>query len=140
MTESSAKTYRLLQRNQTDPFDFDDIVLTQRVLYEVTHNNDTEELLNSTYGHFPGTWSLPVCDISGYGAAWNFDYVTKDQPEPITLTTGAVFSPGLPHPPCMCGEGGNETLSWSQAAGMTGFQTFYDRCKRVIKTLPGLLA
>ena len=108
--------------------------------------------LRKLYGRLPGSWTLPVCDISGYGKEWNVDYA-NGEPQPVqNLAMIGGFGPTkLPHPPCMCGmsplcrpvllfllisgtvgPNGSETLGWARAAGMTNFDTFYDRCKHAL--------
>ena len=119
---------------------------TQREIFSIDSKN--------LYGRLPGSWTLPVCDISGYGKGWNLNY---EQPQPQSRVDlsfpGASSTENLPHPPCMCGmssllisllltsvskpnnfpgPNGVETEGWAKAAGMLRFDTFYDRCQRVL--------
>ena len=119
-TEGSARTYRLLKLNDSlNPFEYNDTVLTQRVLFEATNNtqlNDTGAIdlsFKTSYGRFPGSWTLPVCDISGYGGHWNFDFVNKTQNQETAMGPFRVPKGPLPHPPCMCGKAVSSFLKFS---------------------------
>ena len=99
-------------------------------------------------GRFAGSWTLPVCNASTWGAAWNFPYNSTDNDNYHPTDDDPDH-----HPPCLCGkttyplklvggflrvlkryvfagEGGLETARWVEAAGLKGFDTFHERCRR----------
>ena len=80
--------------------------MAQKVLFEASNNTGEGVALsfNTSYGRFPGTWTLPVCDITGYGAHWNLDYVNRPQDQQAAIGIFKVPQGPLPYPPCMCGE------------------------------------
>ncbi|KAL6716082.1 hypothetical protein ACLMJK_005648 [Lecanora helva] len=122
ITEASAKSYRLSKTANSDLFKFDQLKGTQSYLQEAftTSNNMTD--LSQYAGRYPGSWTIPVCDASTWGKGWNWDY-TKEVLEYRVDT----------HPPCFCGPNGQETFAWAQAAGMTGFETFWHRCTKALE-------
>ncbi len=134
MTESSARSYRVSKSAGLDPFNFNQSTGTRSFLEEAFTAQSAESLTRLA-GHFPGSWTLPVCDASSWGSAWNWDYADPNKRH--------LYSP-YTHPPCLCGkiglEGSNsklitnaghqalETYGWAQAAGLHGFETFWHRC------------
>ncbi|KAL8870483.1 MAG: hypothetical protein Q9174_003485 [Haloplaca sp. 1 TL-2023] len=132
ITEASAKTYQLTKNSTTgyglDPFNFDASKGANNTLFYIANGS---ELLGSEGkgmgGRYPGSWTLPVCNASKWGASWNIDYTLGHRDRRDIRE----------HPPCFCGEGGTETAHWAIAAGLSNFDTFYERCKRVLKGTGG---
>ena len=116
-------------------FDFDQVAGTAAFLTESLTGDGTD--LTKQVGRYPGTWTLPVCDASTWGASWNSDYTNITDRNDARINT---------HPPCLCGKSttmaqnaavpirvlagpqGSETNAWAAAAGMTGFETFWYLC------------
>ena len=95
ITESSARSYRLMKAKQPDKvFDFDQVAGTGAFLAESFTQNNVD--LGAQVGRYPGTWTLPVCDASTWGARWNWDYTKNKNPKEGDKT--------MTHPPCLCGE------------------------------------
>ncbi|KAL6716175.1 hypothetical protein ACLMJK_005741 [Lecanora helva] len=138
VAEASAKTYRLAKRNNLDPFNFPSSASTHAFLAEAVHNDDTAQLaLLNQAGRYPGSWTLPVCDSSTWGARWNWDYTNPDYDKGFDRTR---FMPGdsplskkhKTHPPCLCGPSGGESDAWAKAAGMQDFDTFLTACQKAL--------
>ncbi|KAI9764465.1 MAG: hypothetical protein M1835_007564 [Candelina submexicana] len=128
ITEASAKTYRLAKNKTTgyglDPFNFDPAIGANNTLFYIANGSDILGADGKGLGgRYPGSWTLPVCDASTWGHAWNYDY-----------TKGARDKrDNREHPPCFCGEGGLETAHWATAAGLNHFDTFYQRCQKALQ-------
>ena len=117
MTKASARSFRLMRSLGGDPFNFTQINGTATFLKETLTGTSSVNDLSSAAGQYPGSWTLPVCDMSGYGSSWNFDYEA-----PIFVKT-AVNS----HPPCLCGK----TLHAPQRCPKhTDFSLFSHRTRR----------
>ena len=55
-------------------------------------------------GAYPGSWTLPVCDTSTWGAKWNWDYNKTDYWNlEYTNLEDLTVRQAVTHPPCMCG-------------------------------------
>ncbi|KAI9699734.1 MAG: hypothetical protein M1836_002768 [Candelina mexicana] len=128
VTEASAKSYRLMKDTGGDPFNFTQTNGTAAFLFSAftprsspSDYNNTD--LSESVGRFPGSWTLPVCDISTWNYEWNWDYTQANFD-----SKGAYWT----HPPCLCGPQALETFDWAKAAGMQEFQTFWDRCEQVL--------
>ena len=78
MTEASVKLYQLAKKHSIDPFDIDPINQTTIFLAEAVENVGSMIDLAELAGRYPGTWSLPVCNTSIWGKAWNWDYMTVE--------------------------------------------------------------
>ena len=100
ITEASAKTYRLAKNVTTgfglDPFNFDAAKGSNNTLLYLSTGSD---LLGDNGkgmgGRYPGSWTLPVCDASTWGAGWNYDFITHGAKDKRDDTE---------HPPCLCGK------------------------------------
>ena len=102
MIEASARTYHCLKDNGSDPFDFENIAVQAQWIDNAPLRSNI--ILDELVGRLPGSWTLPVCDITGYDKEWNLDYNNKDaQPDPNLFYPGASDTSNLPHPPCFCG-------------------------------------
>lgn len=75
-------------------FDFDQVAGTSAFLAESFTQENVD--LAAQVGRYPGTWTLPVCDASTWGARWNWDYTKNKNPQEGDSTET--------HPPCLCGE------------------------------------
>ena len=98
IAEGSAKTYQLAKENTLhglDPFNFSGTLGTERFL--ATLNSSKGPNLNGRGGHYPGSWTLPVCNASYWGLDWNFNYNVNITPEASDYNRDE-------HPPCICGK------------------------------------
>ncbi|KAI4289156.1 MAG: hypothetical protein L6R35_001578 [Caloplaca aegaea] len=157
VTEASARTYQFNKQRGRDPFSFNHSTDTREFLtkfFADMQNNGPP--LSAQVGRLPGSWTLPVCNASTWGAQWNWDYTQTPQPFGVYET----------HPPCICGKSffhcicvlwqyidmnteinlldnsewladgtiplgplALETYDWAKAAGLQGFKTFWGRCE-----------
>lgn len=82
---------------QRDPFNFDQVAGTEpfiKASFQRRGNETTGTDLMQSAGRYPGSWTLPVCNASAWGHAWNSPY-DKDP-----IIRKSVYT----HPPCMCGK------------------------------------
>ncbi|KAI9706033.1 MAG: hypothetical protein M1836_005439 [Candelina mexicana] len=135
VTEASAKSYQLAKKNKTlDPFNVAGAIGTETFLTEAVSNGSNIELLGQA-GKYPGSWTLPVCNASTWGRDWNWDYTRSDWENAYTNPSTGDFGTSPKHeshPPCLCGENGDESDAWAKAAGMQDFETFHVYCKRAL--------
>ena len=117
--KGSANTYLLAQRVRQSHPDINIFNISSANITNYFVNSTAPDLLGgfANAGRYPGSWTLPVCNMSTWGNPhWNWNYEGgKNWPDS--------------HPPCLCGEGGKETANWAIAAGMEHFQTFYSKCQ-----------
>ncbi|KAL8787516.1 MAG: hypothetical protein Q9213_002174 [Squamulea squamosa] len=138
VTEASAKSYRLAKANGTiNPFNVTGQIGTQTFLSEAVRDNGTNILLVNQAGRYPGSWTLPVCNASRWGTAWNWDYTSYDykHADDFALVSAdyRTSQRQQTHPPCLYGENGSETAAWAIAAGLQDFDTFHERCKNALR-------
>ena len=69
-------------------FQGDELNITRTFLQQLRSENVTN--LQELPGKYPGSWTLPICNVGSWGIQWNWNY-----------NDGNVF--GDSHPPCMCG-------------------------------------
>ncbi|KAI4271394.1 MAG: hypothetical protein LQ337_006033, partial [Flavoplaca oasis] len=124
VTEASAKSYRSMKAIGQDPFHFNQTTGTSQFLTTAFTAGEGNVDLSEFAGRFPGSWTLPVCDASTWGKAWNWDYTGEDN---------KIRESPRTHPPCLCGPKGLETYDWAKAAGLSGFETFWHRCKYILR-------
>ncbi|KAL8879142.1 MAG: hypothetical protein Q9192_008295 [Flavoplaca navasiana] len=124
VTEASAKSYRAMKAIGQDPFHFNQTTGTSQFLATAFTSGEGNVDLSEYAGRFPGSWTLPVCDASTWGKAWNWDYTGEENDIRESPRT---------HPPCLCGPKGLETYDWAKAAGLSGFQTFWHRCQYILR-------
>ena len=100
ITEASARSYKLAQNcmSDLDPFQFNVTIRSNAYLKSLFNSTPGYEELRE-YGRYPGTWTLPVCNASTCGKAWNWDYSKQ------------VYQAS--HPPCMCGKS-HTPRSWER--------------------------
>ena len=80
ITEASARTYQLGKAAPgLNPFSFDEVVGTS-IFINQTYNGEEPVNIDKLAGRYPGTWTVPVCNTSTWGAAWNWDFINKTQP------------------------------------------------------------
>ncbi|KAL8911471.1 MAG: hypothetical protein Q9172_007668 [Xanthocarpia lactea] len=137
VTEASARTYRLAKKMGRDPFNYNQTLGISDFLINAFSPGEDRQDLSEDFGRFPGSWTLPVCDASTWGKAWNWDYTGEDN---------KIRESGVTHPPCMCDQASRltdicelgplalETYDWAKAAGLSGFETFWHRCKKALTT------
>ena len=94
VVQGSVRTYqtamKLRETNASiDIYSIDNITLTNAFLDEVSRNG--LENIEDLPGKYPGSWTLPVCNVSTWGAKWNWNYNNGSHD-------------GKSHPPCICGE------------------------------------
>ncbi|KAL8903537.1 MAG: hypothetical protein Q9171_007371 [Xanthocarpia ochracea] len=138
VTEASARTYRLAKEMGRDPFNYHQTLGISDFLINALSPGEGRQDLSKDFGRFPGSWTLPVCDASTWGKAWNWDYTGEDN---------KIRGSGVTHPPCMCEKASRltdiyelgplalETYDWAKAAGLSGFETFWHRCKKTLTTI-----
>ena len=80
--------------NAPNPFDFNQELATQTFLDALFNQPDATFDLSLLAGRYPGSWTIPVCDASTWGKAWNWNYVDDEHARGATKT----------HPPCLCGK------------------------------------
>ncbi|KAL8924489.1 MAG: hypothetical protein Q9172_002654 [Xanthocarpia lactea] len=126
ITEASTSNYRV---GKAAPglfhFRFDEVEKTS-IFINKTYNGEKPVNINELAGRYPDTWTVPVCDTSTWGAAWNWDFINKKQP---ILEYGRQ---GKQLMPCLCGDHGLDTAAWIRAAGMLDFDTYYDTCQALL--------
>lgn len=97
VTKASALSYQAMKDAGLDPFNFSPIAGLQSFIDQVTRQVNGSVDLAQFAGQYPGSWTLPVCNASWWGKAWNWDYAqNKDDVRGSTQT----------HPPCICGKFG----------------------------------
>ncbi|KAL8881227.1 MAG: hypothetical protein Q9198_001527 [Flavoplaca austrocitrina] len=142
VTEASTRTYRLAKAKGQDPFNYNRTQgISDFLIDAFSPDKDRQNQgqdLSKDFGRFPGSWTLPVCHASTWGKAWNWDYTGKDN---------EIRESGVTHPPCICDQAsrlthicelgplGLETYDWAKAAGLSGFETFWYRCKKELVTI-----
>ncbi|KAL8849435.1 MAG: hypothetical protein Q9221_005607 [Calogaya cf. arnoldii] len=95
VTEASAKSYRAMKAIGQDPFNFNQTAGTSQFLATAFTGGEGNPDLSEFAGRFPGSWTLPVCDASTCGKAWNWDYTGEKNDIRKSVHT---------HPPCLCGK------------------------------------
>ena len=144
VTEASARSYRAAKKQQQGQPDFNPFTAfngseaIQDYILDAVQANGKIDLRQSA-GHYPGSWTLPICEASTWGQNWNVDY-NNTAYNPRKATTGLIFTghvfdktgPWATHPPCMCGEKGLETAAFAVAAGLDGFRLWYDKCRATL--------
>ena len=83
-----------MKASNGDLFAFDQILGTSAFIQEALgQGGDSIVDLVQLAGRYAGSWTLPVCDASTWGKAWNWDYATEAKLADDKRT----------HPPCLCG-------------------------------------
>ncbi|KAL8880092.1 MAG: hypothetical protein Q9198_002427 [Flavoplaca austrocitrina] len=72
----------------------------------------------------PRRWRNTLTLNSCRSKSWNWDYTGEDN---------KIRESSRTHPPCLCGPKGLETYDWAKAAGLSGFETFWHRCKYILR-------
>ena len=78
-----------------DPFNLDAALASNKFLTSIAQGSDINGKDGKGLGgRYPGSWTLPVCDASKWGYAWNKDYTTDQK----------YLYQYFEHPPCLCGK------------------------------------
>ncbi|KAL8878648.1 MAG: hypothetical protein Q9192_008400 [Flavoplaca navasiana] len=137
-----------------DPFHFNQTTGTSQFLASAFTSGEGNVDLSEYAGRFPGSWTLPVCDASTWGyvtrqssSSVSFGFATARMEEHADLNSrrrkdwnwdytgenNKIRESPRTHPPCLCGPKGLETYDWAKAAGLSGFETFWHRCKYILR-------
>ncbi|KAG8533909.1 uncharacterized protein KY384_001650 [Bacidia gigantensis] len=119
ITESSAKSYRLAKAHGLDPYNFPGPEGSSLFLSEAYDGPPGDTAITEMACRYPGSWTLPVCDMGTWGAAWNWNYADDKSMREQTYE----------FPPCLCGNGDGDMVDWANAAGLFDFKTFWHRCE-----------
>ncbi|KAL8774221.1 MAG: hypothetical protein Q9209_000972 [Squamulea sp. 1 TL-2023] len=92
VTEGSAKTFLLAKNNGDpnlpeafDPFNVNSTLLFNALRKSKLGPNEVSQ--DSQAGKYPGSWTIPVCNASTWGALWNFHFTSNNDFWDIEYTT-----------------------------------------------------